>query len=232
MPLADRRHTDLVVVLAGIAVLNIANALVLESWAEAAAQLLGTAAAVWFALWRGLSIDELGLSPRAAGAGLRLGAIVTGIIAVSITALVLLPFGRTFFSDDRFVQLSDLEVFYEIGIRIPIVTALTEELLFRSVLLAVLMAIISTRWAVAWSSVVFGLWHVLTTLNGLDGNAATDALSAIEQAASVVAVVVVTLLGGVVFAVARLRSGSIVAPWIIHAALNSTTFSAGVLLAR
>ena len=105
-----------------------------------------------------------------------------------------------------------LEVFYEIGIRIPIVTALTEELLFRSVLLAVFMAIISTRWAVAWSSVVFGLWHVLTTLNDLDGNAATDALSAIEQAASVVAVVFVTLLGGVVFAVARLRSGSIVAP--------------------
>ena len=39
-------------------------------------------------------------------------------------------------------------MFYEIGIRIPIVTALTEELLFGSVLLAVLMAITSTTWAV------------------------------------------------------------------------------------
>jgi len=108
------------------------------------------------------------------------------------------------------------------------VTALTEELLFRSVLLA----LTTTKLAVAWSSLVFGLWHVLTTLNGLDGNEATESLDGWAAPGSVVAVVIATGVAGVIFTWSRLRSGSAVAPWIVHTAFNSSTFTAGVLLAR
>jgi membrane protease YdiL (CAAX protease family) len=116
-------------------------------------------------------------------------------------------------------------------IRIPLVTALSEELMFRSVLLAVLLTIVSARWAVVWSSVAFGLWHVLGTLGDLGGNAATDSLGAVERVGSVVAVVVATTTAGVIFAWTRLRSESLVAPWMIHVAFNGATFAAGLAVA-
>ncbi len=92
--------------------------------------------------------------------------------------------------------------------------------MIRSVPLAVLLACVSTRWAVAWSSVAFGLWHVLGTLGDLGGNAATDSLSAVERAGSVAGVVLATTIAGVIFAWTRLRSGSLVAPWRIHVAFK------------
>ena len=88
------------------------------------------------------------------------------------------PFGLTFLNDVRFAHLSRWTKIYELGVRIPFVTALSEELLFRSVLLAVLLAICTTRWAAVWPSIAIGLWHVLTTLDDLAGNAAADSFGA------------------------------------------------------
>jgi len=232
MPSPDRARTDLVVVLGGLVALNLVTAQVLESWPEVGAQVLGSAAAVAYAMWRGYSSDELGLGRDAVGSGVRVGAAVAAIILAGVTVLALVPFSRGFLDDDRFDDLPVWEALYEIVIRIPFVTALTEELLFRSVLLAVLLAMTTTNLAVVWSSIVFGLWHVLTTLNGLDGNEATESFDGWAAAGSVVAVVVATGIAGVIFAWTRLRSGSVVAPWIVHIAFNSSTFTAGVLLAR
>jgi membrane protease YdiL (CAAX protease family) len=114
--------------------------------------------------------------------------------------------------------------------RIPFITALTEELLFRSVLLGVLLVLLSVRWAVIVSAIVFGLWHVLTTVGDLGGNDATDSLGALEQAGSVVLVVVATGVAGLLFGWLRVRSGSVIAPWLAHIAFNSSTFVAGVIV--
>lgn len=231
VPLVERRHVDLVIVLSVLVASNLATAFLLNSWPEAIAQVGAAVALVVFALQRGSSVDSLGLSARAVRAGLRLGAVVSGLIAVGVMVIAVVPFGRSFLEDDRFSELSGWSATYQLVIRIPLVTALSEELMFRSVLLAVLLACVSARWAVVWSSVAFGLWHVLGTLGDLGGNAATDSLGAVERAGSVAGVVLATTIAGVIFAWTRLRSGSLVAPWMIHVAFNGATFAAGLVVA-
>ncbi len=226
-----RRHVDLVVVVCVLVASNLATAVLSDSWPEAVAQVLAAMALVVFACWRGYSADSLGLSAGAVPAGLRLGALVSAVIVAGVVAIAVVPFGRSFLEDDRFSDLSGWSAMYQLVIRIPLVTALSEELMFRSVLMAVLLAIVSPRWAVVWSSVAFGLWHVLGTLDDLGGNAATDSLSAVERVGSVAGVVVATAAAGVIFAWTRLRSASLVAPWMIHVAFNGATFAAGLVVA-
>lgn len=173
-----------------------------------------------FALQRGYSVDLLGLSARAVRAGLRLRAVVSGLIAVGVIVIAVVPFGRSFLEDDRFSELSGWSAMYQLVIRIPLVTALSEELMFRSVLLAVLPARVSASWAVEWLYVVFGLRHVLSTLGDLGGNAATGSIGADERAGSVAGVVLATTIAGLIFARTRLRSESLVAPWMTHVAFN------------
>jgi len=227
------RHTvtDLLVVLSAIAVLGTLTQLVGDSLPRMLLHAVGAALVVGYAIWRGYSTEDLGLARESVPAGLHVGVAVSAIIVAGVTIAALLPVGREFFGDDRFIDVSSWEAVYEIAVRIPFVTALFEELLFRSVLLAVLLSMTSTRRAVAWASFAFGLWHVPTTLSDLDGNEVTDSFDGLAATGAVAAVVVVTGAAGVVFSWARLRSNSIVAPWLIHVAFNASAFTAGLLLA-
>jgi membrane protease YdiL (CAAX protease family) len=193
-------------------------------------QVVAAGGAVGLAFARGYTADQLALSPSTFGAGLRLGAIVALIIAIGVALIAIVPLTRGFLDDDRFADIDGAEVAYQVVFRIPFITALTEELLFRSVLLGVLLVLLSVRWAVIVSAIVFGLWHVLTTVGDLGGNDATDSLGALEQAGSVVLVVVATGVAGLLFGWLRVRSGSVIAPWLAHIAFNSSTFVAGVIV--
>ena len=62
MPLVERRHVDLVIVLSVLVASNLATAFLLNSWPEAIAQVGAAVALVVFALQRGSSVDSLGLS--------------------------------------------------------------------------------------------------------------------------------------------------------------------------
>jgi membrane protease YdiL (CAAX protease family) len=99
--------------------------------------------------------------------------------------------------------------------------------IFRGVLLALGQRSRSNTWAVATSSALFGLWHVVPTLESLARNA--DGPAGQRVAASTAAVVAATAGAGAAFAALRLLSGSVVAPVIAHATLNMVTF-AGVRL--
>lgn len=228
---ADRPSRNLWVVLAGLVTLNVLIVAVLDEAPAAILQVAVALGAVSVAVRLGYSFEELGLSTRAAAAGLRLGAALSAAVVGGVIAIAVLPFTRDFLDDERFVDISGWQVAYEVGFRIPIVTALSEELLFRSVLLAVLLAMTTTRRAVVVSSLLFGLWHVLVALDDLDENAMTDSLGATERLGAVVGVVAATSAAGAVFAWTRLRSGSIVAPWMLHTTLNGATFTAGYVLA-
>lgn len=230
MPL-ERPNADLGPTVVGLVVLNVVTVAVLAAPVAAAVQVAVSLGAVWIALRRGYSVDELGLSRRAVPAGLRLGAAMSAVVVGVVVIIAVLPFTRDFLDDERFVDISGWQVAYEVGFRIPIVTALSEELLFRSVLLAVLLAMTTTRRAVVASSLLFGLWHVLVALDDLGGNAMTDSLGAAERLGAVVGVVAATSAAGVVFAWTRLRSASIVAPWLLHTTINASTWTAGFLLA-
>ena len=73
------------------------------------------------------------------------------------------PSTQPLFADYRVRQLSSGRARYEAAIRIPLGTALGEELIFRGALFGLLRRRHSTFTAVTVSSLLFGLWHVLPT---------------------------------------------------------------------
>ncbi len=223
-------RADLVGIVTLLVAVNLSTGFVLDGWAAGAVQVGAAAVAVLVARRRGYSRSALGLDPDVVPSGLRLGGIVSAVIVIGVSVVALLPFTRGFFDDDRFVDVEWIDVAVEVVVRIPVVTALGEELLFRSVLLGVLMAGMSRGRAVGVSSVLFGLWHVLTTMADLDGNEATVDFSGWEAALGVAGAVVVTGVAGVAFCWLRLRAGRLAAPWLVHTVLNASTYLAGAIL--
>ena len=58
-------------------------------------------------------------------------------------------------------------------VRIPVATALSEEIMFRSALHALFARAHSLRTTLTWTSFLFGLWHILPTLDTFEGNPAS-----------------------------------------------------------
>jgi membrane protease YdiL (CAAX protease family) len=102
-----------------------------------------------------------------------------------------------------------------------------EELVFRSAVLGIGLRRTSTARAVALSSFAFGCWHVRSARRAHEANAATATIAARAggQRATVAATVIATTAAGVGFALLRLRTRSVVAPIIVHAALNAAAFA-------
>ena len=223
-------RADLAAIVTLLVGMTLAKAFLLEGPVAELAQLIGAAVAVAGARRRRYTWEELGLARRSVSSGLGGGALTAIVAATGVVIVGLVPTTRGYFEDDRFLDLSVVEAGYEIAIRIPVVTAFTEEVLFRSVLLAVLVVNWSSNRAVMVSSLLFGLWHVLPELNDLTGNETTDNFAA-WGVFGVVGTVAATGAAGVVFACLRLRSGGVVAPWLVHAVLNASTFSVGLALA-
>jgi membrane protease YdiL (CAAX protease family) len=156
-------------------------------------------------------------------AGLRLGGLTLLPIAAVVALGLAIPWTREFFRDTTIVDASTAEAVYTLLLRIPFGTALAEELIFRGALLGLFLQRHRPWVAVALSSAVFGLWHVLPTLSSLDTNpgAAATAGSVLLQIGAVALVVLATGVAGAVFSWLRLRSGSILAPWLTHTGFNS-----------
>ena len=180
----------------------------------------------------GLQLDELGLSRERLGDGLRwgLGGVVVVAAAVALAVLIgdyVAPVG--WFLDDDRADLPTGEVTYHALLRIPVGTAVFEEVAFRSLLLAVAARWIGTRvgvdpWpavlrAVVVGSLVFGLWHVGPTIVALEVND-LDPVSWVGIGA-IVGAVVTTTVAGVVFCLLRLASGSLLAPVLVHWSTNA-----------
>ena len=91
------------------------------------------------ARWSGLSWPYLGLGPGTMRSGIRIGAIAGGVIGIALFAVAAIPATREFLADDRFVGIGASEMLYETLVRIPMGTALAEEVAFRGVLLGMLL---------------------------------------------------------------------------------------------
>jgi membrane protease YdiL (CAAX protease family) len=125
--------------------------------------------------------------------------------------------------DEKIRATSPSEAAFETFVRIPLETALAEEVIFRGVLLALGQRSRSRGCAVASSSVLFGLWHVVPTLGAIERGA--GGRPAGRATASTVAVVATTAVAGAGFAYLRLSADSVVAPTLAHAALNMVAFA-------
>jgi uncharacterized protein len=180
------------------------------------------AALLWSARATGLSASELGLAPDRLSRGLWWGVSAAGVVAAVLGTAVVVqeqvgPVAALL--GDQRAALPPHQLAYQAAFRIPIGTALFEEVAFRGVLLAVLARSLRPGGAIAVSSVVFGFWHVAPTVVALRINAVPAASP--EGIATIGGAVVVTAIAGMLFCWLRLRSGSLAAPILAHWATNA-----------
>ena len=197
--------------------------------------LLVAGSAVLVALGPGrCTLADLGLARRDVGSGLRWGGALAAALGLVIVAGALLPATRPLFADGRVNAEATWLVLYTTLVRIPLGTVVLEETLFRGVLLGMGLRRWSTAWAVAFSSVLFGLWHVLPAF-GLSANPATAGLAGSGgggRALTVVFAVLSTAAVGALWCWLRLRSRSLLAPMLVHLASNSLGYLVAWLVLR
>lgn len=186
-----------------------------------------------FARRLGAGWSDMGMDRRRLGSGVRWGLGAAIPIAGAITLGLAIPATRRFFVDKRAEAAGPREVLHQTLVRIPLGTALAEEVLFRGALLGILERRRSRPVADAWSGVLFGLSHVLPTIDRLNGtHSETVGSEHHVRAGAVLGVVLATMAAGYWLAWLRDRSGSLAAPVIAHAALNDLAFLAAWVASR
>jgi membrane protease YdiL (CAAX protease family) len=180
--------------------------------------LCATGTALAAAAPRGLTPADLGL-----GRGRWLPGRAACRLAATVTAgwllIAVVPATRPLLGDKRITSLDGRAVTYQALIRIPVGTALWEEIAFRGVLQAALRRVMPKPAAIAATSCVFGVWHIRPTLQALRANGLAGTRG--RAVAGVAAAVAGTTAGGVLFSWLRERSGSLTAPVLLHVATNS-----------
>jgi len=212
-------------VVGAIVVGNVGNHLLGPPWWGR--PLEGGALLVWARL-DGLSWAQRGRGRDRVGAGLRWCLGVIGVVAGVYAIGVLLPISRPAFQDARY-HLPPGQVLWTAFVVIPLGTVVLEELAFRSVLWGFL-----SRHARPWqvlvsTSVLLGLWNLLTALaKGSTNRRLTDGDGS-GGAGVALATVAITPTGGLVFGELRRRSGSVVASAGAHWAFNALGVLFGLL---
>lgn len=186
-------------------------------WIVAAAAL----AATILALGSGLTWADLGLGPATWGRGARWAAIIVVVVVAVIVAGLAIGPVRELFRNDAYSSLS--WALLSAFVLIPLQTVLPEELLFRGVLLGALLRRHSDRAAIGAQALLFGLWHVVSSLGLADGNQGIgDAVGRgpVGVALGVLGAVAFTTIAGLIFGWLRVRTGSMLPAIALHWAAN------------
>ncbi|TQF74267.1 CPBP family intramembrane metalloprotease [Rhodococcus spelaei] len=146
----------------------------------------------------GVSAAELGWV--SVGSGLRVGAVAASVPAAAYPAALMVPAARARMGAGA--RRADLTEW--VFVHIPFGTVFAEELAFRSVLYALARRAFP-RGAAALGAVAFGLWHVRPARDAGD---------------SVLGTVAFTALSSLLFDFLRARSGSVIAPALLHLSVN------------
>ncbi|MGY1742987.1 MULTISPECIES: CPBP family intramembrane glutamic endopeptidase [unclassified Blastococcus] len=179
----------------------------------------GAALLAW-ARWEGLTWSQLGLGRDRLRAGARWGLGVVGVVGGVYVVGLLLPLTRPAFMDVRY-DLPVPDGLYKALVVIPLGTVVLEEIAFRSVLWGVLARHLKEWQVLVTTSVLFGFWHVLPSLDlGETNRGVSDAVGGSGTAAVVAGTVAFTAIGGLVFGELRRRSGSVLASAAAHWATN------------
>lgn len=175
-----------------------------------------------------LSRAELGLEGDISDTGVSFAAVA----AFGIGAFALARSRHAYrIADRRVAGLRGPELAYHVLARIPLGTALAEEMLFRGVLFAVWRDVgISSLGAALFASLAFGLWHVSPTIIGTRIN--DPQASGQKLWAAVAGAVLLTMVAGLGLTWLRLRTGGLIAPIVLHGGINSVSALAGVRAGR
>lgn len=179
----------------------------------------------------GLSWAELGLG-RAhwkSGVGYAVAAVLVVVSAIAIGAM--LPWTRPLFLNNHYATVSGALV--ASMLIIPLQTVIPEELAFRGALHGALHRAWGFRGVAAAGSLLFGLWHVATSLGLTSSNVGFTRLFGggfVGMLAGVTLAVLATGAAGFVFSWLRRRSGSLIAPIALHWSLNGVGALAAALV--
>ncbi|QKT07346.1 CPBP family intramembrane metalloprotease [Gordonia sp. X0973] len=182
------------------------------------AVLLGAAALI-----SGLKWHDLGVTPSQLRKGLPWAGVVVAVVVLIIAVAVAIGPLREFFLDDRW--RSGRTALFAAFVVIPFQTVLPEELLFRGVLQGSLMRTWSVPVSLGVGAILFGLWHILSSLNLAGGNKGLHEVFGggdFGRIAGVVLSVVATTVAGLVFGWLRYKTDSLLTPIALHWALNAT----------
>lgn len=191
--------------------------------AVAAVVPIGVAILLVLARANGMSWHDLGLARGTHGKGLAYGLGAGAIVVLGVALAMALPFSREFFFNESYASLRTALI--AALVIIPLQTVLPEELAFRGVLHGSLARMGSTKMVFFGSSLLFGLWHVASSLNLNATNAGLAAFlgsGTAAQWAGVGLAVVATAGAGAGLTWLRHHTGSVIAPIGLHWALNAT----------
>lgn len=171
----------------------------------------------------GTTWTTMGLRQDRAARGVKVGLVVMALIALGVAIAIAIPATRELFEDDRVIDNSVGWVLFQALVRIPLATAFYEEVLFRGIVFGMLMRRNSPLVAALWTSVLFGFWHILPTLDTLETNPAGDLFSGvIGLVIAIFGAVAGTMLAGIGFLLVRLFANSTWAAVLAHIGTNST----------
>ncbi|MGZ8802508.1 MAG: CPBP family intramembrane glutamic endopeptidase [Mycobacterium sp.] len=180
---------------------------------------------------RGLGWSELGLGREQwrSGAGYAVAAVT--LVGTVIAVGALLPWTRPMFLNDNYATLSGALI--ASMIIIPLQTVIPEELAFRGVLHGALNRAWGFRGVAAAGSLLFGLWHIATSMGLTASNVGFTRIlggGVFGMVVGVAGAVLATAAAGFVFTWLRRRSGSLIAPIALHWSLNGLGALAAALV--
>ena len=171
----------------------------------------------------GLHRRDLGLGPvtrRAAVAA----AVVVVITAAGMLLGTQIPGVSTAYLDERVSGMGAGEVAFAALVRVPVGTALLEEVAFRGVLLAMLTRRFGLWRGVAGSSVAFGAWHLLPAVSVAAGNEAVGSALGANSVLLAGVGMAAAGLAGVFLCLLRLRYDHLIVPLALHSTANSLAY--------
>lgn len=214
----------IVAVLAVLALVNITAHLV---GGVAALVLMPLAALFVLLLARSDRLDHLdqaalGITRRQLRGGVPWALRIIVAVLVVIAVGVLIPATRHFFLNERYdsVPTAVIAAF----VVIPFCTVIPEEVMFRGVLQGALTRRWSPRVGIGVSAVLFGCWHIASSLaltEQNDGFRSVLGSGTLAQLAGILGAVIATGTAGVILAWLRYRTDSLLTPIALHWSLNA-----------
>lgn len=225
-----RTYIDIAVVVVVLAMTNLI-AHFTTPWASVATVPAAAVGLLILVRSRGLGWGELGLSREhlKSGAGYAIAAVAVVVTVIGIGAL--LPWTRPMFMNNNYATVSGALI--ASMVIIPLQTVIPEELAFRGVLHGALNRAWGFRGVAAAGSLLFGLWHIATSLGLTSSNVGFTRIfggGVLGTVAGVVLAVAATAVAGFVFTWLRRRSGSLLAPIALHWSLNGVGALAAALV--
>jgi membrane protease YdiL (CAAX protease family) len=191
------------------------------------ASLAGASVMSVLAAKKGADFKHQGLSADDAARGVVFGVAAAIPIAAVIGAGHSFGPSRALYKSNHALTASTGRAAYEVCVRIPLGTALPEEIVFRGAVLGLLSRQHGRLRATAISSLLFGLWHIAPVLTSPEGSLPFDRHRLLGRTTWILGSIVATAASGFLLCWLRFRSASIVAPWMAHTAANATGFAVG-----